>query len=258
MPDRTDWEAPMLEELARMATYPTTPSLWPGVSARLAAPPAPMQDSSRWRYAFAALAVALATGALTLGLWRDARDAVADFLGLAVEGERVEILPTPAGGGTATPLPTPVTLEQSATRISGAEAAGRLGFEPVLPASLGEPRAFYAVPLATPPVIVADYGEVQVWQFPLDGQIFIGKGVPAGGGTVVAQLTVNGQPAYWVEGGSRLVEVRGADGTPIAGTARTVTEESLIWAEGGVYLRVEGAGSRAAALSLAAEMRPGN
>ena len=259
MADEARWEAPLLDDLARSVAFPRTPDLWPGVAAKLAAAPPVAEARPAYRRLVLAGGLAiLAASALTLGLWAEAREAVADFLGLAVEGERIEVLPTPAPGATSTPLPSPVTLEQTASRISRDDAARRLGFEPVLPASLGEPRAFYAVPVATPPVVVADFGHIQVWQFPLEGGIFIGKGVPAGGGTVVAEVTVNGVPGYWIEGGPRVVEVIGRDGTPVAGTRRTVLAESLVWAQDGVYLRIEGTVSRADALALAAEMHRGN
>ena len=121
----------MLEELARAVTYPAAPDLRAAVLSRITvAKPLPAKRPGAWGLAAGALAVLVIAFLATLTVSRDARDAVADFLGLAVEGERIEILPTPAGGQTATPFPTPVRLEQIAERVTRAQAVQRAGFEP--------------------------------------------------------------------------------------------------------------------------------
>lgn len=256
MAEEIRWEEAMLEELARAVTYPATPDLRAAVLSRISAQaPVPASRPATWRLAAGGLAVLVVALAATLLVSRDARDAVADFLGLAVEGERIEILPTPAGGQTATPFPTAVRLEEIAEKFTRTEAVRRAGFEPSLPASLGEPNAFYLMPFETQSILIADYGELQIWEFPNQGNIFIGKGIPMGGGNLVAEVTVNGTPGYWIEGGTRIVTVRDADGATRSGTQRTVLTQALIWSERGIYRRIEGVTSRERALELAAEMR---
>ena len=248
---QTGWESEMLEDLARAVTYPATPDLERAVVARLGGAGRP-RAVRPWRMALGGLAAAVVAFALVLAASKDARDAVADFLGLAVEGERIEVLPAAPAGTTPTPLPTPVALDRIARKVSLAEAAAAAGFEPVLPATLGEPAAVYLV--GSPETIVADYGAIQVWQFELSDEMFIGKGL-TGGGDVVAPVTVNGKPGYWITGGERSVTVRRADGTPVAGTMRTVVENALVWADGGLYRRIEGPGTLEEAMAIAEAMR---
>ncbi len=133
-----------------------------------------------------------------------------------------------------------------------AEAATVAGFEPVLPTNLGLPAAVYA--LGSPETIVVDYGAVQVWEFELADEIFAGKGI-TGGGNVVAQVTVNGKPGYWITGGERIVTIMRDDGTPVAGTTRTVVENALVWADGGLYRRIEGPATLEEAQAIAETMR---
>jgi len=249
------WEEEMVQELARSMAFPPTPDLRAGVLARLepvARRPAPPFA----RFALAGLAALVLAAALTIAISNDARDAVADFLGLAVEGERIEVLPTPAAGFSPTPLPTPLpistTLETIAQPTTREEVAGG-GLDLILPASLGEPRAYYRV-FGTPNVVVVDYGAVQIWEFPYQGDYFIGKGI-IGGGDVVREVLVDGHKAYWVSGGARIVTVNNSAGTPVAGTQRTVTANALLWAADGLYRRIEGAGTLEEALLLAAEMK---
>ena len=257
MAEEIRWEEAMLEELGRAVTYPATPDLRASVLSRITVGrPAPSARPAGWRLAAGALSVLVVAFFATLVVSRDARDAVADFLGLAVEGERIEILPTPTGGQTATPFPPPVRLEQMAEKVTRGEAVRRAGFEPVLPASLGEPDAYYLLPVNSRAVLIADYGDVQIWEFPLESGLFIGKGIfDGGGGNPVAEVTVNGTPGYWIQGGARIVTVRDADGTTRSGTQRTVLTQALIWSERGIYRRIEGTTDREGALALATEMR---
>lgn len=250
MAENERWEEAMLESLGRSVAYPPAPDLRAAVLARLGDPARP--QPSRWRLALAGIALLVLASAAVVAVSRDAREAIAEFLGLAVEGERIEVLPTPAPGTTPTPFSTPIRLDELARKTTLADAAASAGFAPVLPPDLGEPRAVYY--LAASRTIVADYGTVQVWEFELADEIFVGKGV-TGGGSVVSAVTVNGKPGYWITGGSRVFEFIGGDGTPIAGTQRTVTENALVWASGGLYRRIEGPASLEEALRIAGTMR---
>lgn len=244
------WEDVLVEELARALTYPETPDLRAGVAARLDGTQPEHPRSLNW--AFAAVAFALVVAAVVVSVSHDAREAIAGFLGLAVEGERIDILPTPAPGRTATPFPTPAPLESFAQPISRTEAEARIPL--VLPSSLGEPVKFYALS-ENLPVTIADYGSVQVWLgVYFADEYFAAKGI-VGGGTVVENVQVNGRPGYWVSGGERIVSILRADGTPVSGTQRTLTANALIWVEDRIYRRIEGAETVEQALALAAEMR---
>jgi hypothetical protein len=250
------WEEPMLEELARAIVFPPEPDMRSAVLARLAAGGQPSgSPAPAWRFAVAGLAVVIAVAAFTVAISRDARDAVAGFLGLAVEGERIEVLPTPPAGMTATPFPTIAStgdFEQFARKVTAEEAATHVGALQ-LPGSLGEPRALYAI-TGGPNIVIADFGAVQVWQMPYTGEYFIGKGIN-GGGTVVQEVRVNGHPGYWVSGGERLVSVTSSSGNVLTGTQRVVTASALLWSADGLYHRIEGAGTLEEAMRLAEEIR---
>jgi hypothetical protein len=249
------WEGPMLEGLARAVAFPPAPDMRSAVLARIAAEPPRRSQAPAWRFALAGVAVVIAVAAFTVVLSRDARDAVAGFLGLAVEGERIEVLPTPPAGMTATPFPAsadPNDFEQFARRVTTEEAAIHVGALQ-LPASLGEPAALYAI-TGGPNIVIADFGSVQVWQMPYTGEYFIGKGIN-GGGTVVQEVRVNGHPGYWVSGGERLVSVTSTSGNVLTGTQRVVTANALLWSADGLYHRIEGAGTLEEATRLAEEIR---
>ena len=245
----------MLEEMGRSMVFPPTPDMRAGVLARLAPEPV-RQRPTFGRMALAGAGVVVAVAAAATFASNDAREAVADFLGLGVRGERIERLPTPAPGVTATAVPTPETgtagIEGIATRVTRAEVIAA-GTSLVLPASLGEPSGYYAV-YGAPPVFVVDYGHIQIWEFPYEEDYFLGKGI-IGDGTVVQELLVDGHKAYWVSGGLRVVTVNNSDGSPIAGTQRSVTANALLWSADGLFRRIEGAGTLEEALELAAEMR---
>jgi hypothetical protein len=245
------WEESLVEELAGAMVYPETPDMRAAVLSRVNQGQA-VRPGVAWRLGLASAAVVAIVFALVVMVSRDARDAVAEFLGLAVEGEVIEILPTPHPGATATPFPTPVALETIATRVSRSEAEQRSRI--LLPASLGEPDAYYALQEGLP-IVVIDYGQVQIWEMEyFADEYFIGKGI-VGEGTVVQEVSVNGKPGYWVAGGERIVTVKGRDGSPVAGTQRTVSANALLWAEDRLYRRIEGAGTLEEAMKLAGEMR---
>ncbi|MGE0599257.1 MAG: hypothetical protein AB7J35_07560 [Dehalococcoidia bacterium] len=249
MPD-TPWVEVLLEELGNRLTYPETPDLRAEVMGGLEGE-ASARTSLPKSLAIAAVGVGIVVAGIVVGFSHDARSAIAEFLGLAVDGERIEVLPTPPAGTTATPFPTPIPLKSIAREISRekAEATTRL----TLPPSLGGPSRFYSLS-ETLPVIVADYGRIQIWfgEYFAD-QYFVAKGI-VGGGTVVDEVQVNGNPGYWVSGGERIVTLVEATGTPVAGTQRTVSTNALIWVQDRLYRRIEGAADVAEALSLATEM----
>lgn len=246
------WEIDLLEHLSRGIAYPATPELGGPVLSALAHAQQTGTRSRRWRaYGLAAGALLLAM-TVTIVVSRDARDAVASFLGLGVAGERIEVVPAPRPGETATLLPSAQPLARYGERSSRRDAVLLAGFEPRLPASLGEPRGYYVL-LAAQQILVADYGDVQVWEFRLESA-FIAKLIAVDGGVVVSETEVNGVNGYWISGGSRVVSVEDPAGTTVARTQRTVDANALVWADGGLYRRIEGVRNLEEALRLAGEM----
>ena len=248
------WEQRLLATAAEQAEVPDTPDIVSTVRDRIAAEP-PGQTALRPRVVrvVAAAVVVMVVLALTVAASRDVRDAVADFLGLGVQGEVIERLPTPQRGEAPTPLPTPQNLQAFATPVSAGEASRALGFSPEEPAGAGDPVQVYLVGYSGVQVAVLHYATFDLWEENtgiFEKSIgFVGKGLPEQ--TVLEQLTVNGRPAYWIRGGAHLVRFVGADGTVVAGSQRTVLTDTLVWRGAQINYRLEGDLDRDAALKMA-------
>ncbi len=222
------WEQRLLERSAAELAYPPAPALASAVLARITAGPE--------RTPLRARPIALAIGAvvaLLLGLsgWllvsRDLREAVADFLGLAVENERITILPPPPAGTTVTPFPTPQRPGAFATPVSAAAAAAALPAGVFLPPGHGEPRAYYLVRYLEQLVLILEYETFDLWEA---GPAVFEKGfVFSKGVTILEELTVGGRPAYWLDGGGHIVRVLDSEGKEVAGSVRTVEGKTLVW-----------------------------
>jgi hypothetical protein len=217
-----------------------TPDVAAAVRARLAeGPPVPVAERRRaWAPLVAgAVTVLLLTVALTLAVSRNVREAVADFLGLAVPGEEIHLLPTPAPGVTPTPFPTPRPLTSYATPTTLDGATAGLGFAPVLPRDAGQPKGVYVVGYQGFTVLVLQYDRFDLWEADL---VAFEKFVFTKETVVLAQPSINGQPAYWIEGGGHIVRVTGPDGRELVGSERTVTRTTLVWrGAGGLNYRLE-------------------
>ena len=271
------FEEQLLTRAALAFAYPATPELAPGVLAQIgsgdALPTAAPAYGWLLTRAFAAAGIALLVAAAVLVTWRDAREAVADFLGLAVEGEQIRILPTPAPGETPTALPADRPLESYATPTTLLGAQVRVNFEPQLPRGEGAPLGVYTIDYAGTPVVVLDYGRFALWQV---RELVADKGVfdksvppatptpyPPGPGVFekglfdkgtqrLAEATVQGRPAYWISGGPHFVRFIGRSGTPVAGSERTVSRNTLVWrGPGGTNYRLEIDGTLEQALEIA-------
>ena len=222
------WEREVLERAAREAIYPATPSLAAPVLAQIE-----VQKPAPERMRRARLTVFAATVAVLLGLAgslvasRGLRGAVADFLGLAVENEVIQILPTPPPGTTPTPFPTPQRLDEYATPVTAAEAAVALPFPPALPPAYGEPLNHYLVRYLDRTVVILEYDGFDLWE--ADAVVFEKGFVFSKGVTVLEQLTVRGQPAYWIDGGGHIVRVLDSTGKEVTGSVRTVEGKTLVW-----------------------------
>jgi hypothetical protein len=73
-------------------------------------------------------------------------------------------------------------------------------------------------------------------------------------GVTVERATVNGAPGWWVAGGEHFFFYRGQDGRRVDTTLRLVGT-ALIWEQGGLTLRIEGAPTLLDALRIAESLR---
>lgn len=253
------WEEELLVASARGTSWPATPELRARVLARIEAPsmpgaPTPTLPRNRGGSfgvlprgaVFAAVALLLAAVLVVLSVPRT-RTAVAEFFGL-VEGyriERVAATPTVAAGlasSTPTATPTPTLLRDVAQRVTLEEAAARVGFEPAQPSvAVGAESEVYVLDAGFTmmlPATVLRYSTFDLWEGRVGGKYFIGKGVPEG--EVIETTTVKGAPAYWIGGFPRTVRFVDSEGREVAGTARTVTVNALVWTSvSGRHFRIE-------------------
>ena len=225
---RQDWLDELLRADAAASQYPATP--------RFANPAAGVERTwgrrfvpRRFGVAIAALLIAVA---VLLAL-PDTRSAIADFLGLRVQGERIEILPTPPAGVTPTALPTPQSIETIARPIAKQDIATQMGFTAQLPAG-GEPQAYYALPLGGVRVLILLYPNYVLWE---TSSFLYGKGLPDG--AILKELTIRDQPAYWIASVDRTVKIFTPEGKEVVGTQRTVAQNTLIWRGRALTYRLE-------------------
>jgi hypothetical protein len=232
--------------------WPDTPDLADGVLARLEAAPARRRRPA-WRPALAyALAALLAGFAITMAASPDARSAVLEWLGLkSVEVERREpTAPPPQPGtlGSGLGLGTPVSLQEARERspFLGVPTA----------AGLGQPDAIY---LGGESVSLV-YGErpgyaradatgaaLLVQEFPARVEPFIQKSV--GQGARLERLTVDGAPAYFIEGAHGFAYEH--EGAADFEAQRLAGNTLLVERSDGLLVRVEGELSRDRAVAVA-------
>jgi len=228
-----------LRALSAVVEWPPTPDLAGRLAGRLvAAPRRPVWTRRRLSLALAAAFLI----AISLAVTPPAREAIAGWLGIGhVAIRRVPVLPSPSG-------PVPAGRKQ----VSLAEARGAVGFAVRVPPGLVE--AVYVV--GGPPG-----GEVQ-FQLAENRLVtetggrfderFLGKIV--GPGTDVSMVIVNGHPGVWIHGAPHAVAYLDTSGEFRLENLRIVGDV-LLWEEGGVVFRIEGASSQAAALVLATGLR---
>ena len=289
-PSEAELEAALRDLGARLA-YPPTPALAGTVRRRLEQAPPRRALWPAWltrrRLGLALAALLLLIGA-TLALFPEARTAVAERLGLrGVSIEFVPAVPTPTP--TATPMPTPtpapaalptptpaptptprpvnerLNLGRPTTLAEARERAPYPVAVPSLP-TLGQPDGVYLsesaperplafVYLARPGLPAAGETGVALLLIQLRGDIpqpIIGKGT--GPNTRVEQLTLNGAPAFWLEGDPHQVFYRDAAGQVRNETVR-LAANVLLWQRGDVTLRLEGKLTRDEAVRIAESTR---
>lgn len=199
----------------------------------------------RWLVAAAAVVVAL-VGLMAVA---PARDAVAGWLGIGA----VEIRPR------STP-PATDDLPDRTDGPTGPVDAEALERDLPFPLRLLDPdRAGAPLGAAIDPDVDAGLVEVRYRDvtlvavgLPPDGGSVVGKEL--GPGTEITTTSVGGRPGLWLAGDPHQVAYRGPDGAPLTDSVRRAGDV-LLWQDGGVTYRIEGAASLDAALTLAESLR---
>jgi hypothetical protein len=248
-PADSAWLEDALGRLAEEASLPVTPDLASRVLASVK-DNRPARPASRLIVKLAAVAaIALVAIAIGISASREAREAVADFLGLGVEGERIEVLSPTVGPRPSTPTATITPdFEGFAEPVSLAEAQERMTFAIVVPEGV-EVEQVYVLDFLGLEGVVLRTSEYDLWQFRNDRGQFLGKGIY--GSEQIQPVPVHGAEGYWVTGGPRLLEGRDADNRPITGVVVVTTVQALIWSEDTLTFRLEGEMEREEAIAIA-------
>lgn len=195
-----------------------------------------------WRRTIVLVPVGLA--ALLGGL--AAAPAVADWFGVrGVEITRRE----PSPSTTARELVAGHDLDLG-DPTSLARASEVTGFEPVVPAALGPPDAVWVDRRPTVPFVSLVYGDgtlVNEFDATLATGAIVSKFATAA--TTIEQLTIDGEPAMWIEGVHEVV-LRAKDGRFVAEPLRT-SDRVLLVQHGKLTVRIETAAGRDEAIRIA-------
>lgn len=231
-----------LRELASLVAYPPTPDLSARVRRTLVGRHAGEARQRRWRALRRGLALAL------IGLLVMAAAAVA--VGLGLRGLPIVFVDSPPEAvGDQLDLGNRVTLPQ---------AEQRAGYDIALPtAELGEPDQIYVDDrrgLGQVALVYLDDGAVDllITQFRATSDL-----TPAvkeiGPGTRVEAVAVSGDTGFWIEGNRHVLRYRAPSGVAIEDRTRLVGDV-LVWQEGELTVRIEGASSQDEALAIAESM----
>jgi hypothetical protein len=244
-----------LRELAAVEEWPPTPDIAAAVTVRLREAPAPAPARRGWWASPRTLAVALAvlvTVPSAAVAFPEARDDVLEWLGLrSVEVQRAPQLPPTRELRPEPDLGRAVPLER---------AAARVGFEPLVPAALGDPdearvrgRRLSLVyrPRSGRPATQAEGIAVLVTEQRGD-QVIAEKAV--GPGTQVRSIDVDGARGAWITGSPHAIIFQDARGRFREDVPR-LAGDTLVWERDGLVLRIEGAKDLEDALGIAASMR---
>jgi hypothetical protein len=253
MSDRAGMNHARMEELLRSVghelDYPPTPALATAIHHRLEESPKPSRVRAplglRWQPAMATLAILVVIAVAALTFSPQARNAVADFLG--VGGVRI-------GFDDSPPTATPNEGPDLGPEVPLEEAEREVGFEVKVPelAELGSPQ----IHLTRPPesgMVSLYYPDAYdegllVTQFRAGVDEVFFKKLTLEGATV-EYLTVREGPAFWVTGSHFFAYVE-PDGD-IREESLRIAENVLLWEEGGITYRIEGGFGKGEALAIA-------
>jgi hypothetical protein len=253
--DRSDRALELaLADLAAAVRFPPTPALAAGIGSRLERQRSDFGWSS-WPSSTRRSVVLAVAGLLTLA-------GVVGAIGLGIGAIQIRFadgnpLPTPGGSVANRGFGEETTL---ASAQAGVSFTIRLPTDP----ALGSPDGVFLADIPEGGTVTLAWGErpgfpaddagngLVVTQFSADiGPEAFEKMVTEG--TRVEAVPVNGQPGWWVEGGTHAFFYRDASGQMVNTTLRLVTS-ALIWEEDGLALRVEGAPDLDAALRVASSL----
>ena len=245
-----------LRDLAAAEEWPPTPDIAAAVTVRLRQAPAPAgrvrrpRARRRWALAIALAALVALPGAAVA--FPDARDDVLEWLGL----KNVEVRRTPQPPPARELLPQPdlgrvVPLDT---------AAARIGFEPLVPTTLGSPdearvqdRRLSLVyrPTAGRPATRAEGIGVLITEQRGSG-VIAEKAV--GPGTEVRAVDVDGARGAWLDGEPHAIIFQDTTGNYREDVPR-LAGDTLVWERDGLVLRIEGARDLEDALAIARSLR---
>jgi hypothetical protein len=250
-----------LADLGASLQFPPTPALATAVGVAIRSQPT---GQLRWR-PFGrplrrALALGIAAALLLAGL--------AAAIGFALGGLRITF-----GGPTPGPtLPNEVVNERAfGDRVALDQLGDRLAFRPLAPTlpALGKPDHAYVAEPPSGGALALIWGDRP--GLPADPDSHIGIVITEfradigpetfekmlNSGVRVESTTVSGAPGYWIEGGEHFYFYRDADGRRVEETLRLVGS-ALVWEQGRLTLRIEGAPSLDDALRIAESLAPLN
>ena len=208
--------------------YPPTPDL------AAAAERAAARPRRGWRPLAVALAVVVAATAGVLAFSPGARSAFLELFRL--RGATIER----TGEG---PRFDGLTNRQLGVPVSLLEARARS----LLP--LLEPRGYGEITYdARIPAVTFGWSERRLLLTELRGEALPLIQKSAGSGTTISYTEVNGNPGYWIAGARHVVALRDSHGRFLESRA---AGNVLLWEQGGLVLRLEGAPTRADALAVA-------
>jgi len=265
----SSWET-TVHQTAVSFTYPPTPSVTAAVRRRLAAPP-PRRSRRQLAYAAVALlvlAILLAVppvraalvsifraGAITIFVHEPTATSLSPTPSSPTSSSPTPLSATPtqptpsspAGAlipATATPMPPPLetAVYELAGRTTLEEALAQVGFPLLIPPAYGRPDEVYLQTMPDPGlggqvVIMVWFDptlseQVRLRLFQIDLDRYALKHASAEAVTITE---VNGQPAYWIEGG-HLIQLQDEGGGELFFTADSV----LVWSDGDVSYRLDG------------------
>lgn len=246
-----------LQKTASVFPYPPTPdiatAIRPRLSAKVVRPWSPFAVIKPQRQlAWIAAAVCLILAALMIV--PQVRAAVRDFLQIGA----IRIFQDSLPEMTPTAPPPHHSLAQLAGETTLSEAEARAGFAvklPAYPPDLGQPDHVYYQEIGGPMVIMVwlepdNDKAVRMMLYILGDGVFGGKFQP----DLVEETTVNGQPAYWVQGAHHLL-FYGRDYAPNPAFVRLVEGNVLLWVYDEVTYRLESTLSREEMARIAESVR---
>lgn len=200
--------------------------------------------------------VALLTVALVFTLSPSAREAVADLFGEA--GIRIGLtddvsLPDGAELGLGEPI-----------AADGLREAATFAVRLPVGAAPGTPDGVYLDEVGRVSMVWVDSSALPaagdtgvgllLTQFEATGALDVGEKA-VGSASDVVELTVEGQPALWIEGAEHILTWLDEEERPVVDTSR-LAANVLLWESRGVYHRLETTGDLESALAIVASLEP--